>query len=191
MLQLVNSAAVVIVKHACDRCVRCICAVRYCAIVTFSIRVHSREFCRSSKSHDALHRDPTALDSDQLSPTSPLSSAPTSAAAAAAAAQQALNAPATTGSTTATLELAVTAVVEAARVLCSRSNARSSSIAHSIALQLVRLCSAGDVLWRTLDDAAAVHLLQDSTRFLCDVVALGGRNVELSIARAVAAAGDA
>ena len=191
MLQLVNSAAVVIVKHACDRCVRCICAVRHCAIVTFSIRVHSRVFCRSSKSQDALHRDPTALDSDQLSPTSPLSSAPTSAAAAAAAAQQALNAPATTGSTTATLELAVTAVVEAARVLCSRSNARSSSIAHSIALQLVRLCSAGDVLWRTLDDAAAVHLLQDITRFLCDVVALGGRNVELSIARAVAAAGDA
>jgi hypothetical protein len=94
-------------------------------------------------------------------------------------------------SSAATVGHAATAVVNAARVLCSRSNSRSASILHSVAMQFVSLCSSGDVMWRALDDSAAELMLLNMSRFICDVVALGGRNVELSIARAVALVGHA
>ncbi len=150
---------------------------------------------RGSKSRDTSQREAAGSDPDSLSPLAYLPSAAWSAAttapsaAAAAVSPIATIASSTTGSSDPTLGLAVAAVVEAAIVLCSRSNSRFSPIVHSIALQFVRLCSSGDVLWRALDDLAAERLLQAMTVFLCDVVALGGRNVELSVARAVAAAG--
>ena len=216
---MVNAAVVIVVKQACDRCVcACVClcvCVCVCVCVLVCVRscahrcvqcrrcvadsiIHARFCRRSSKQQEGPHREHTAggQAAEQLSPASPLaaaaaaaSAAATAATAAAAAASLAPNAGAVISSSSDALELAVTAVVEAACVLCSRSNARSSSIAHSIGLQvcvcvcvcvcvfmyvshhpphhppqLVRLCSAGDVLWRTLDDAAAVTLLQ-----VCDV----------------------
>jgi hypothetical protein len=165
LLQLVSSASTIIVKLSCEK---------------------------SGKLHDNPVREHIGSDSESFSPSAILPSLsisavmPASAAAVTALSATAANA---TGSSSATLGHAAVAVVEAARVLCSRSNSRSSPIVHAIALQFISLCSNGDVLWRALDESVAAQLLQVMTSFLCDVVALGGRNVELSIARAVAAAG--
>jgi hypothetical protein len=165
LLTLVNSASAIVIKLASSR-------------------------GSKSRNDNAAQRGAAGPDPDSLSPVAYLPAVTWPGAVAAAAVSPiATDASSTTGSSDATLGLAVAAVVEAAIVLCSRSNSRFSPIVHSIALQFVRLCSTGDVLWRTLDDSAAERLLHAMTVFLCDVVALGGRNVELSVARAVAAAG--
>jgi hypothetical protein len=135
---------------------------------------------RGPKSQSGLLKDQSTSDMNSLSP----SATPTSSVAAAVAVSKLIEVPGTI-----TLGLAATAVVEAARMLCSRSNSHSASIIHSIALQFVSLCTGGDALWDALSDAASAHLLQVMSSFLCDAVALGGRNVELSVARAVACAG--
>ncbi len=139
---------------------------------------------KSSKSQDVISREQpgSGSDGDPLSPTAALLTSMQSAAAAATASS-------ITAISCAALESAAANVVEAARVLCSRSNSRSAPIAHSIALQFISLCSRGSIMWRAIDESAAAQLLRDMSSFICDVVALGGRNVELSIARAVLVAG--
>jgi hypothetical protein len=161
LLQLVNSASAIILKISC---------------------------ATGGKSQEMGMKEQAVVDAESSSSSAILPTFALSLATAASA-PPATAASACSSSCT-TLQHAAVAIVEAARVLCSRSNSRSSAIAHSIALQFISLCSNGDVLWRTLDDSAAAQLLKVMTSFLSDVVALGGRNVELSIARAVAAAGD-
>jgi hypothetical protein len=160
LLQLVDAASVIIVKLASEK---------------------------SSKSQDVISREQPGSDGDPLSPTTAMSSTALLSSMQSAAA--ATNASSITAVFSAALESAVTNVVEAARVLCSRSNSRSAPIVHSIALQFITLCSQGNILWHAVDESAAAQLLRDMSSFLCDVVALGGRNVELSIARAVLVAG--
>lgn len=150
----------------------------------------------NAKSKEVLQKEQGASGTDAVSSLAslPVSWSAAAAAAAAVTVTAAASPPLNDASTisansAATLGQAVVAVVDAARALCSRSNSRSSSVVHSIALQFVRICSIGDVLWRALDESATERLLHSMTSFLCDVVSLGGRNVELSIARAVADAG--
>jgi hypothetical protein len=148
---------------------------------------------KSAKSREVMQKEQGA-GTDSVSPLASLPVSWSTAAAAAetvtTAASPPLNdAASTSANSVVALGQAVAAVVDAARALCSRSNSRSSSVVHSIALQFVRICSIGDILWRTLDESATERLLHSMTSFLCDVVSLGGRNVELSIARAVADAG--
>ncbi len=160
LLQLVDAASAIILKVASDK---------------------------SSKSQGMISREQNGSDSDSLSPTavSPSMALTTSMPSGAAS----VNASTATSIFSAVLECAVSNVVEAARVLCSRSNSRSSPISHSIALQFISLCSTGHLLWRSLDESSSSQLLREMSSFICDAVALGGKNVELSIARAVLVAG--
>ena len=166
LLQLVNSASAIILKMSS---------------------------ARGGKLQDAALKEQSVSEAETPSPAAAMPSfslsAATSAAAAAVVSAASATAASAGSSTSTTLAQAAVAVVETARALCSRSNSRSSSIVHSIALQFISLCSIGEVLWRSLDDSASAQLLQNMTSFLCDVVALGGRTVELSIAKAVASSG--